>query len=320
MCAVPRFFENFRQRIVDNAQKETTLKRRLFELALSQGAKRSLGKFAPLSGITDKLVGSRIRSRTGGRMRFFVSGGAALSPQVTEFYSAFGLTILQGYGLTETTAATCLNRYEDNRPWTVGPPIEAVEVKTAEDGEILVRGTAVMKGYHRLPEATAEAIDAEGWFHTGDIGEFDGPNLKITDRKKDIIVLGNGKNVAPQKIEAKLVESEFVSEAVLFGDGMEYVCALIVPNFDRLRPWLLERGHHESDPTEAVALEDVKALFKEEVVRANKTLADFEKVKRHCLLGTVFSVETGELTPSLKVKRRFVREKYASELASLMRS
>lgn len=317
MCAVPRFFENLRVRIIDGVEKQSPMKQKMFRWALDQGTKRARGKTAPFYWLTDMLVGSKIRERTGGKIRFFVSGGAALAPQVSEFYIAFGLTVLQGYGLTENTAATCLNLPQDNRPWTVGPPLPGVEVKLAPDGEILTRGTANFLGYLHLPEATAEAIDAEGWFHTGDIGEFEGTCLKITDRKKDILVLANGKNVAPQKIEAKLKESEQINEAVVFGDGMDHCVALIVPEFERLKAWLSGRDVTETDPAKMIELEAVKSLIKSEIDQANKTLADFEKVKKHGLIGSAFSVETGELTPSLKVKRKFVKEKFAAQLDAL---
>ncbi len=317
MTGVPRFFESLRLRILEGVEKQPRWRQILFHLALSQGLLKARGQFAPLFPVTDALVGKKIRDRTGSNIRFFVSGGAALAPQVSEFYIAFGLTVLQGYGLTETTAATCLNLPEDNRPHTVGPPIPCVEIRIASDGEILVRGSAVMTGYHRLPDASAEAIDAQGWFHTGDIGEFDRGNLKITDRKKDILVLANGKNIAPQRIEAKLKESEYIGEAVLFGDGLEYCIAVIVPEFERVKIWLAKEGVHEKDPSKIVSLDAVRALIKSEVDKANKQLADFEKVKRHTLIGSSFSIETGELTPSLKVRRKFVREKFASEIDTL---
>lgn len=317
MCAVPRFFENLRMRIIDGVEKQPPIKRAIFKWGLSQGVRRAQGKPAPFYWLTDKLVGAKVRERTGGRIRFFVSGGAALAPQVSEFYIAMGLTILQGYGLTENTAATSLNLPEDNKPWTVGPPISCVEIKLGPDGEILTRGPSNMVGYLGLPDATREAIDEEGWFHTGDIGEFEGKNLKITDRKKDILVLANGKNIAPQKIEAKLKESEYVNEVVLFGDGMEHCVALVVPEFDRLKAWLASQSIKEDDPARIASLEQVKALIKGEIDKANKELADFERVKKHALIGSAFSVESGELTPSLKVKRKFVREKYQDHVAAL---
>ncbi|MBS1713606.1 MAG: long-chain fatty acid--CoA ligase [Armatimonadetes bacterium] len=319
MCAVPRFFENLRHRVIENAHKEEGLKRKVFDLAMDQAAKKARNRPCPWFWLTDALVGKKIRERTGGRLRFFVSGGAALPAPVADFFVGFGLPILQGYGLTETTAATCLNLPSDNRPWTVGPPIPGVEVKLADDGEILIRGTAVMTGYWGLEEATREAIDPEGWFHSGDIGEFEDGKLKITDRKKDILVLANGKNIAPQKLEALLAELPLVGEAVLFGDGMDHVSAMLVPDFDKVAHWAKENGHPEMDPEASVAFEPLKEHFKSEVQKLNKTLADFEKVKRHVLVPAVFSVESGELTPSLKVKRRFVKEKYKSYVEDLLK-
>lgn len=317
VLCVPRFLDSVRSRIVDTVRKKGGIEEKLFDLALSQGLARQQGKFAPLAGILDKVVGSKIRARLGSRLRFLVSGGAALPPQITNFYLAFGITVLQGYGLTETTAASALNMPDDNDPETVGPLIRGVEGKIAADGEILLRGPAVMAGYYNLPAETAAAIDAEGWFHTGDIGEFVGDKLKITDRKKDLLVLGNGKNVAPQPIENKLKESEYISEAVLLGDGMEHCAALIVPDFDHVKTWLSSRGSEIVEPMEMVELFEVKDLIAQEVKRANQQLADFERVKRHALLGKAFSVDDGELTPSLKVKRRVVKERYSDEISRL---
>ncbi|MBX3111263.1 MAG: long-chain fatty acid--CoA ligase [Fimbriimonadaceae bacterium] len=319
MLCVPRFLENMKSRILDGVEKQKPLQKWLFNLALEQGVARAKGKPAPLFGLTDALVGKKIRAKTGGHIKFFVSGGAALPTHVAEFYMAFGLLVLQGYGLTETTAASCLNHPDRSRYWTVGEPIQGVEVSLAGDGEILIRGQSVMSGYHNLPEATAEAIDAEGWFHTGDIGEWEDGRIKITDRKKDLLVLGNGKNVAPQAVENALKESPYINEVVLFGDGMEYCCALVVPDFDRLKTWLGQQGLKAADLAEAVTLPPVKELLKGEVDKANKKLADFEKVKKHVLLGRAFSVEGGELTPSLKVRRKVVKDLYADEVKSMQR-
>ncbi len=313
MACVPRFLEATMDRIIDAAAKGSPLQQKLFKLTLSQGTKKAHGEFAPLAGVLNSIVGKKIRERTGGSIRFFVSGGAALPPHVSDFYDSLGLLIIQGFGLTETTAVTSLNHPERNRPGTVGEPIPGVEVKIAEDGEILVRGPARMIGYFNLPKETEEAIDAEGWFHTGDIGAFDGASLKITDRKKDLLVLANGKNVAPQAIENKLRESPFISEAVLFGDGNEFVYGLVLPNWDRLRSELKLTGKN----SEIADLEPVKQLIKQEVDKVNKTLADYEKVKRHGILDAEFSIESGELTPSLKVKRRVVKDKYAVQLREL---
>lgn len=313
MLCVPRFLEATMDKIVDGAKKQPPLRRKLFFWALDQGSKRADGKFAPFAGILDKLVGAKIRERVGGRMRYFVSGGAALPPHVGRFYLAFRFVVLQGWGLTETAAGTTINHPDRNKYWTVGEPMD-MEVKIADDGEILVRGPGLMEGYYNLPEETAQAIDANGWFHTGDIGEFEGTNLKITDRKKDILVLANGKNVAPQKIENTLKESAFIQEVVLFGDGHEYLYGLVIPNFDRVR----EKLGLSADDVSLAENSEVKALIKAEVDAVNKSLADFEKVKKHALLAAAFSIESGELTPSLKVRRKVVREKFADQLRDLV--
>lgn len=318
ILCVPRFLEATREKILDGVAKYPPLRKWLFHLALSQGIQRARGRFAPLAPLLDPLVGAKVRDRLGGRIRYLVSGGAALPPHVAEFYMAFRLEVLQGYGLTETTAASCVNHPDRNKYWTVGEPLPGVEVKIAEDGEILIRGSSVMLGYYNLPEQTAQAIDSEGWFHTGDVGEYEGSNIKITDRKKDLLILANGKNVAPQPIENKLRESEFIQEAVLFGDGNEYVYGLIVPDFGHLRNYFNAKGVKLPESNEEIVrLEEVRSLIRDEVARINRSLADFEKVKRHELVAATFSVETGELTPSLKVKRKVVKEKFAAVWKSL---
>lgn len=319
LLCVPRFLEATKDRIEDAALKQGGMKTKLFQLALAQGKLWRAGKFAPLHGILDKIVSEKIREKTGGRIKFFVSGGGALPTHVSEFYRAFGLEVLQGYGLTETCAASSLNHPKANRPETIGIPIRGVEFKLAEDGEILIRGYGLMTGYHNLPEATAEAIDSEGWFHSGDIGVKDGEYYKITDRKKDLIILGNGKNVAPQPIENKLRESTYIKEVALFGDGQKELCGLIVPDFERLEKYAKEQGITSNDTSKFIQLPAIRDLFKKEVDSVNKTLADFEKVKRFEILTAPFSVEGGELTPSLKVKRKFVREKYSDLVQGMMR-
>jgi len=189
-----------------------------------------------------------------------------------------------------------------------------MDIKIAEDGEILIKGPALMTGYYNLPEETAKAIDTEGWFHTGDIGEFENGNLKITDRKKDLIVLGNGKNVAPQPIENKLTSSPYISEAVVLGDGMEYCIALIIPNFEAVRTAIGMKEDEEIADNEAA-----RSLIKKEIDRINKTLANFEIIKKHAILKQPFTIDGGELTPTLKVKRKVVKEKYAPVIAELRR-
>jgi long-chain acyl-CoA synthetase len=313
MLCVPRFLESFRDRVTDNVRKASPIRQRLFQIALNQGIKKAKGGVAPLHSLLDRIVMSTVRERTGGRMRFFVSGGAALSPDVAEFYMALGLTILQGYGLTETAGASIVNRPDRNRYWTVGEPLD-MEVRLAEDGEVLLRGAGIMLGYYNRPEETSQVLDGDGWFRTGDIGVFEGESLRITDRKKDIIVLANGKNVAPQPLENRLKESPFITEAVVFGDELEFCIGLIVPNATNVRR---ELGLDDSVPL--ATREDVRKLIKREVDAANKKGAAYEKVKRFALLENPFTLDSGELTPTFKVKRKYVREKYAEILNEISR-
>jgi long-chain acyl-CoA synthetase len=317
---VPRFLEAMMDRILDGVSKAPPLRQKLFHAALAQGKAKYQGKPALMAGVLDKVVGTKVRERMGGRLRFFVSGGAALAPHVAEFYHALGIQVLQGYGLTETTAGTCLNKPNDSKPWTVGEPIGDIELKIAPDGEILVRAPSVMSGYYNLPEDTAACLDADGWFHTGDIGEFEGKHIKITDRKKDILVLANGKNVAPQPIENKLKESALIAEAVLFGDGQECIYGLIIPNFEVLKMHISNLGMNPPTEDDLIKLDKVKQMIRQEIDKVNKTLPDYEKVKRHALLNAAFTVEGGELTPSMKVRRKVVREKFADVLQSIARA
>ncbi|HLO96989.1 MAG TPA: long-chain fatty acid--CoA ligase [Fimbriimonas sp.] len=311
MVAVPRFLEAFMNKVQDGVKKAPPLRQKLFALYLSQGVQKARGGFAPLHGLLDGIVGNKVRAGLGGRLRKVISGGAALPQHVAEFYMALGINILQGYGLTESCGGSCVNHPSRNKYWTVGEPI-GVEVKIAEDGEILMRGPTIMKGYYNLPEETAKAINAEGWFHTGDIGEWEGKSLKITDRKKDILVLGNGKNIAPQPIENKIRESEFINEAVVLGDGMDHCIALILPNLERVRAKL-----GVGEEVDLANMPDFRKLIKAEVDAVNKKLANFEMVKKWEIIDEPFTIENGLLTPTLKVKRKKVTEKYARVIESL---
>lgn len=317
MLVVPRFLEATVDKIKDGVKKQSGLQQWLFNLALTQGTKQFNNEFAPLAGLMDGIVGKKVRERFGGRLRFFVSGGAALPRHVAEFYGAFRIQILQGYGLTETYSGVCINHPDRNRPDTVGEVLDGVEVKIADDGEILFRGDARMIGYYKLDKETAEAIDKDGWFHTGDIGMFDGNYLKITDRKKDLLVLGNGKNVAPQPIENKLRSSHYIQEAVVLGDGLDSCIALIIPNFESFRADIPDLKRMRDD--EIARDDEVKKMIKQEIDKVNKTLASFEMVKRHAILEKPFSIESGEMTPSFKVKRNVVKERYKNEIAVLAR-
>ncbi|MHB8637715.1 MAG: AMP-dependent synthetase/ligase [Fimbriimonadaceae bacterium] len=313
LLCVPRFLEATMARIKEAVKKEGGAKLKLFNLALAQGERRAHGKVAPLWPLLNRIVGAKIRARLGGRMRFLVSGGAALPRHVYDFYTAFGIKLVQGYGLTETTSAFAVNNpLKPIAVDTVGQIFNGAECRIAEDGEIIVRGPAIMLGYYNEPDETMAALDAEGWFHTGDIGVFEGENLKITDRKKDLLVLGNGKNVAPQPIENRLRASPLIAEAVVLGDGMDACVALVIPDFAAL-----QREFGEHSDAEFVALPEAQKAIKAEIDRINKTLAGYEMVKRHALLTTPFTIDSGELTPTLKVKRKVVLEKHAELVRSL---
>ncbi len=329
MLAVPRLFQSIRDRIMENVTKQPPLRRRIFHWAFRNASKaaqalRGERRWTPWLKfkyrLADRLVLHKVRATTGGRLRFFVSGGAALGRSLAEFFHAFGILVLEGYGLTETSPVVAVNRPHNYRFGTVGQPIPGVEVRIAEDGEILVRGPNVMQGYYNKPAETAEVLDEEGWFHTGDLGSLDADGfLSITGRKKDIIVLANGKNVAPVPIEEQLKSSPYISEAVLFGDEQDVITALIVPSFEQVRQWAKMQGLLVQSDAELVALPEVKQLIKQEIDRLTTHLAEFEKVRRFTLLDHPFSIETGELTPTLKVRRHFIKQRYAKELEAMRR-
>jgi long-chain acyl-CoA synthetase len=320
MCSVPRLYEKMYARIREKVAADSPGKQRIFRWALRVGAlafqRRVDGK--PLGAVltmkralADKLVFSKVRERTGGRLRLFVSGGAPLAREIAEFFGAMGLTILEGYGLTETSPVIAVNRPDALRPGSVGKPLPGVEVKIADDGEILTRGPHVMKGYFNKPEATKEAIDVEGWFHTGDIGTFDPSGfLVITDRKKDIIVTSGGKNIAPQPIENLLKTNPYVAEIVMIGNQRNYPAALLVPNFVNLEKWAKDNGLAYSDRLDLIGRPEVVDHYDKTVKDLTRDMAQFERIKKISLLPTEFTLEAGELTPTLKVKRRVVEQRY----------
>jgi long-chain acyl-CoA synthetase len=325
MGAVPRVYEKAYVKIQSNfaEKRKKPVARMLIDWALDKGRERSKieqrgGRVSGMLGfqvnLADKLVFSKIKATFGGRLRFFVSGGAPLAREIAEFFHAAGILILEGYGLTETTAATHVNRPDRYRFGTVGHAIPGVEVKIAEDGEILMRGPNILREYYGKPEATREAIDADGWFHSGDIGTIEEGFLRITDRKKDIIVTAGGKNVAPQNIEGALKAScPYVSQVMVHGDKRHFLSALITLNEEAVTAFAKDKGisvagddlakHHE-----------VRALIQGAVDKLNKSLASYETIKKFELLPRDFSQETGELTPSLKVKRKFVTDKFKDVL------
>src|SRR5262249_46907280 len=320
MLSVPRRYEQMYARVQEEVASGSARRQKVFRWALGVGRrafhaqleKRPLGAGLKLQrALADRLAFAKIRERTGGRLRLFVSGGAPLGREIAEFFGAVGLSILEGYGLTETSPVIAVNTPDAVKPGTVGRPLPGVEVRIAEDGEILTRGPHVMKGYFNKPQATAEAIDAEGWFHTGDVGLLDADGfLVITDRKKDIIVTSGGKNIAPQPIENTLKTSPLIAEIVMIGNKRNFPSALVVPNFDALEKWARENGVSAPSRAELAADPRGVALYEKTIDGLTQHLAQFERIKKIALLPHEFTLEAGELTPTLKVKRRVVEQKY----------
>jgi long-chain acyl-CoA synthetase len=327
MVSVPRLYESIQERILDTVAKAPAKRQKIFRQAMDVGMayadrRRDRHFVSPVLALKralfDRLVFTKMRERFGGRLRFFVSGGAALGNDTMRFFDGMGIPIMQGYGMTESSPCITCNTRRHSRLGTVGTALPGVQVRIAEDGEILVQGEIVMKGYWDNPTATAEMIDPQGWLHTGDIGTLDEQGfVTITDRKKDILVLANGKNVAPQPIESALKASPFIGEVVLIGDNQNTITALVVPNLERLREWAGREGLTFEGNAGLVALPEVKKKIKQEIDAHSGRLADFEKIKKFTLLSTPFSVESGELTPTLKIKRKVVAQKYAREIAEM---
>ncbi len=332
MSTVPRLLEKVYARMQKNASDKGGVSKRIFDWSLTVARRLghiySSGERVPpmlelQRDIADHLVFEKLRAALGGRIRRMVSGGAALPVDIALVFSGAGVPVLQGYGLTETSPVIAVNTLPHNRIGSVGRHLSGLEVKIAEDGEILTRGPHVFQGYFNKPEETALSFTDEPeadkrWFKTGDIGRFDKDGfLFITDRKKDLIKTSAGKYVAPQMIEGLLCQSEYIEQAVIVGDKRKYVSALIVPDFERLRAWAKDQGIEQKDKTGLVAERRVTDLIKGDVNRLTRELADYEKVKRIALLPDEFSIDGGELTPTLKVRRRVVEEKYGSLIESL---
>ena len=318
-CAVPRVLEKVYKRTLETGFGLPWPRRAIFawavDVARRSGAATRPGRSLPPALraqriAADRLVYSTLRERLGGRLRFFISGGAPLQQEIAEFFHGAGVLVLEGYGLTETSPVIALNRPEAFRFGTVGQPVDGVEVRVAEDGEILTRSPSVMRGYFGNETATLEVI-RDGWFHTGDIGRLDADRyLTITDRKKELLKTSGGKFVAPQPIENLLRSDRFVQQAVVIGDGRRFVAALIVPAFDQLAHYARARGIPFGDPRDLVGHPRIHGLFEKRLTRVNAELPRYEQVKKFRLLAQEFSQENGEMTPTLKFRRKVIEERY----------
>jgi len=328
MTTVPRLFERIQSRLMKQVESGPASKRMIFRWALSIGrdyaAARKNGRVAGSlilqHLLAKKFVLGKLQERTGGRIRFFISGGAALPREIGEFFEAFGIIIIEGYGLTETSPVLCGNSLEHYEFGTVGRPLPGVRIKIAQDGEILAKGPNVMLGYYNNPAATAEVIDKEGWFHTGDVGAFNSRgNLAITDRKKHLFVSSGGKNIAPQPIENLFLQSKYIDQFVLIGDRRMFLSALIVPDFDALQEYADRNSIAYGGITDLVKNPQCYSIIEQDIQTLQKDLANFERVRKFALLDRQFSVEEGELTPTLKVKRKIVEARFAHIIDEMYR-
>ncbi len=326
VLSVPRLYEKMYARVLENALAGGGLKKRIFywargvadrwaDVTLAGGEAKGL--LALQYRVAQKLVFSKLKARTGGRLRYFVSGGAPLAPEINKFFYAAGLEILEGYGLTETSPVIAVNTPAHFRIGTVGHPIMGVEVTIAGDGEILTRGPHVMKGYFNKPDATRDAIDGDGWFHTGDIGQLRDGYLAITDRKKDIIVTAGGKNIAPQPIENLIKTNKYVSQVVMIGDKRRFPVVLVVPNWEQVEKWAKRRNIIWTERRQLLEMPTIRAKMEKEVFGQLEGLAKFERPKKIALLEHDFSIDRGELTPTLKVKRKVVDKSYKAMIDTL---
>jgi len=327
MTSVPRMFEKMYARMLERGLAAPAPRRQIFAWALDVARewarKRDKGQRTGAwldfkRKIADALVYEKLRQAVGGRVRLFVSGGAALAPEIAYIFMGAGITILQGYGLTETSPTISANTEHQNRIGTVGRVVNGVEVKIAPDGEILVRGDTVTRGYYNSPELNSEAFTEDGWFRTGDIGEIDKDGyLTITDRKKDLIKTSGGKYIAPQRVESLLMSSRFISQVVVVGNGRKFASALIHPNMEMLHSYAALKGFTFEDDNKLLRDHRIVDLMERQVDRHTTGLAKYEKIKGIALLDRELSIEAGELTPTLKPKRRFIERKYSELIDAL---
>lgn len=322
MTAVPRLYETMHARIRRGVEQTGGLKRKLFDSAIELGRKSyldpaSMGVGEKLANCAlDKLVRNKVRQRFGGRLKAFVSGGAPLNYDIGVYFTALGLNILQGYGQTEAAPVVSCNHYQKNKIHTVGPPMKGVEVKIAEDGEILVRGELVMQGYWNNPEATAETIQ-NGWLHTGDIGNFDEDGyIQITDRKKDIIVNSGGDNLSPARIEGILSAEPEIAQAMVFGDRRPHLVALVVPDPEFLSDWS-KRQNAGDDPATLASNDDLRKALHEAIDRVNGRLSVIERVRQIVIAPEPFTIENEMMTPTMKLRRHIITARYGAALEGL---
>ncbi len=322
--AVPRIVEKIYERILARGEQLTGIQRSIFFWALNLGLKYDPDQRAPWHQrvqllLADRLVFKKWRESVGGNVRGIMSGSAALQPRLARLFWAAGLPIYEGYGPTEAAPVIAVNQPHTDlhRVGTVGPVIPDGEVKIAEDGEILYRGPNVMLGYYHRPDLTKETVDGDGWLHTGDVGEFDGPFLKITDRKKEIFKTSGGKYIAPQQIENRLKESKFVSQCMVIGENRKFPSALIVPELEALKSWLESKGLQQQPRAELLKDPQVNALFAAEIERCNQHFGRYSQIKKFALLPEEWTIATGELTPTLKIRRKITLQKYTAEVEAL---
>ena len=324
---VPRFYEKVHSRVLESISQSPGIRQKIFWWALGQGkavlqltmaGKKPGWWLSRKHSLASKLVFSKLKERVGGRIRFFVSGAAPLSADIGEFFASLNMIVLEGYGLTETSPVLSVNKLEKFKFGKVGPAIPNVELKIADDGEILAKGPNIMKGYFKDPEASAEATDQDGWFRTGDIGKLDEDGyLKITDRKKSILVTSGGKNVAPAPLENALVLSPYIEQVMIIGDRRNFISALLVPNFEKLEAFAREKSIPSRDREALVKDRQVLDLFEQEVETAMEPFAQYEQVRKFVLLPREFTIEDEELTPTLKVKRKAVFDHFGEEIESI---
>ncbi|ADN77972.1 AMP-dependent synthetase and ligase [Ferrimonas balearica DSM 9799] len=329
MCAVPRLYEKIYSAVMEKLEQAPAHKRGLFMWALKQGLKRfeaeqggpAMGAFGRAKlALADKLVLSKVREKLGGRIRFMPAGGAALDPVVNQFFQSVGLTVLCGFGMTETTASVTANRMGEIGIGTNGSALPEVQVKIGANDEILVKGDTVMRGYYNRPQDTAEAFDEDGWLKTGDCGYLDAQGrLLITDRIKELMKTSNGKYIAPQRVEGMVSRDPLVEQVAIIADARNYVSALIVPAFEALEHWAREVGIQYKDKLELVNHATVKAHFEERLKAVQAELARFEQVKQFTLLPREFCMKRGELTPTMKLRRKVINQRFAKEIEAMYR-